>query len=244
MVTQDIEAQIRHLGMVVGDLVHRTGTTLGELSLALGNHEQYVSRALRGVVLFKVELVYEILQAVQAPPEPFFSQLYPFAEHSLEPLRRRRHPAWGELMPPSLERDAFDDEETPRFISPEEETRRVGRRLGELLARRGITQLDASQAIGLGPRALGQALRGASHLYWSHVFAVVDLLGMPMGRLWKEVYGPIPETPLTYLRWQQVLDAAETSLTGKAPAYYHTKGRLTRPRRRAPRRQKNVPAGE
>lgn len=226
--------EILNLGRALGELLHSSGVPLSSLGVELGYHDQYLSRALRGTAPLKVEVVFQILKAVSIRPDEFLEEMYPFGGPAMEAMVRARHPRYREDELMTSLHGAVRRKCTPDDWLPGELALRTGRSLAELLALRGITQQQVSEGIGLGRSALGQALRGSTQLLMGHVFGALAYAKIPIGRLWKEVFGPGPADPLARMRWRRALDTAEEAVSGVAVPLAARRGLLTKPKRAKP----------
>lgn len=94
-------------------------------------------------------------------------------------------------------------------MAPAELTAEAARLLRDLLHRRGLKQNRVSVELGLGPMALGQALRGASSLTCQHLFGILRATRVSPERFFKELAGRPEGGPMAELEWALLLDALE-----------------------------------
>lgn len=224
--TPQVEAQVVELGRELKRLVHGAGIRLEDMSLNLGFHRHYLGRSLRGRLPLKVEAVFRVLGALRQDPHRFFEDLYPFGGPAMAAVLRRPSPGGGRdeglrRLGRELRKARGEESWTPAFLA-----RRSGEVLRGMLRRRGIRQRDASLALGMGPTALGQVLRGYAELHFGHVFGTLGACGAPPGRFVQELFGPRDATLLGKMRWLRALDYAERVVTGMMETYARRRGLL------------------
>lgn len=202
------EAASRALAMALKARLAASRVSARSLSLELGYDPLYLTNVFRGRYRFRVVVLFQVLLAVGDSPFLFLHEEHPFGG-----------PAW-----PALAGKARDGSEGPagsRFLEtlatrlaaeanakgPEGYGPRIGELLRYHLRRAGLSQQAASQALGLGPGALGQVLRGYGQLTFTHVFGVLELLPMRPGRFFLEVFLPTPVNPADRAQEADLLDA-------------------------------------
>ncbi len=178
------------------------------VSTQLGYDPLYLTNVFRGRYRFRVEVLFQVLLAVGDSPFLFLHEEHPFGG-----------PAWAALTgkPPegsegsggSRFLDTLSDRLAAEASAKEPEAYRL--RIGELLRyhlrRAGLSQQEASLALGHGPGALGQVLRGYGQLTLTQVFGVLSLLGMRPGRFFLEVFLPTAINPADRAQEADLLDA-------------------------------------
>jgi transcriptional regulator with XRE-family HTH domain len=227
------------LGQALQLLLREQRTTARAISRELGYHPSYLTRCFHGHRPLRVEVVFAVLEKLGEHPAIFFRSHYPLG---------------GEILPlakgTSLEALDLDGlpplaDITRRFLarrgtfSPQEYRLRMGEWLQrEIRKAPGHSQRSLSRALGLGPTALGQALRGESHLTFSQVFAVLAALGIDPGRLFAALFLPDVESPSERLAREVRLERIETAVR------LGQEGFLKRRQRRAAAKAKPKPPQE
>ncbi len=224
--TPQVEAQVVELGRELKRLVHAAGIRLEDMSLSLGFHRHYLGRSLRGRLPLKVEVAFRVLNALRQDPHRFFEDLYPFGGPAMAAVLRRPSPGGGRdeslrRLGRELRKERGEEGWSPALLA-----KRSGEVLRGMLRRRGIRQRDASLALGMGPTALGQVLRGYAELHFGHVFGTLGVCGAPPGRFVQELFGPRDQTLLGKMRWLRALDYAERVVTGMMETYARRRGLL------------------
>lgn len=209
-------ASVRALGDALQDLLSTHGKTAQACSEALGFHGAFLTRAFRCHRPLRVEVVFRLLASLREPPYEFFDLHYPFAGDRLPegkgpgPLDLPGEPTLAELVRGEYRRT--------RTLTPDEHRDDLAAWLRRAIRRAKATQKEISLRLGLGPYALGLALRGNSQLTFFHVFGVLDALGFDPGRMFFEVFLPRPASPMQGLRRERQLDAAEGIVRGTEQA--------------------------
>ncbi len=221
----EVRAQVVELGHELMQLLHQAGIPLHEMSRRLGRHDQYLSRAFRGVTPLKLEIAFAILKALKVEPDHFFEDLYPFGGEGMAQIRRNPPPGYRPQEALRAQKRRLREERGERW-TPKSLTAKAGRVLRGMLKRRRLRQAEVSRWLGFGPTALGQALRGYSAVSFEHVFGTLAACGAPPGRFVKELFGPPDKTLLGHLRWLRALDHAERLVTGMMSAYAVRRGLL------------------
>lgn len=207
-------------------LLHAAGIPLHQMSDRLGRHEQYLSRAFRGVSPLKLTIVIEILKALQVEPDRFFEDLYPFGGEGMAQVKRHPAPGYRPDEQLRLEKRKLRTARGDLPWTPKGLTVKAGRVLRGMLKRRSLSQREVSRWLGFGETALGQALRGYSALTFEHIFGTLAACGAPPGRFVKELFGPPDKSLLGHLQWLRALDHAERLVTGMMSAYAVRRGLL------------------
>lgn len=185
------------------------GRSISALSEDLGFHSLYLVRALSGARRLRVDLVFQILARLDQVPELFFADVFPLGGAFAE-LRARAAKGRPQERSESSLRIAVRDQARRRgAITPSEHELRAGELLRLVLQRRGATQRAASQALGLGPDALGQVLRGSARLTFLHLFGILRFTGTTPGRFFFELFLPRPPEPEEIHERAALLDVIE-----------------------------------
>lgn len=222
----EVKARVVELGRELMQLLHQAGLPLHEMSRRLGRHDQYLSRAFRGVNPLKLEVAFEILRTLKVEPDRFFEDLYPFGGEGMAQVRRNPLPGYQPDEELRAQKRRIRLKARGEQSAPKSLTTKAGRVLRGMLKRRGLSQREVSRWLGFGPTALGQALRGYSGLSFEHVFGTLAACGAPPGRFVKELFGPPDKTLLGHLRWRRALDHAERLVAGMMTAYAVRRGLL------------------
>lgn len=203
------------VGRQLRELSRQGRVSLAELSRQCGHHSHYFSKVLRGQDALKVRDLVEALEILKTEPADFFSWLYPFGGKGLAKLRkaRGRELVPGRATPEPLRRRLGRSSQDAMLRDPEELTAWMGELLRDLLRRKGVSQLRASLELGLGPRALGNALRGHTDLKLEQVFGALDICGVTPARFFRELFGGRITPPLAAVQWQELLDTIEQGYT-------------------------------
>lgn len=221
------QASVRALGDALQDLLTTHGKTARAASEALGFHGAFLTRAFRGHRPLRVEVVFRLLASLRELPYEFFDLHYPFAGDRLPagqgpgPLDLPGEPTLAELVRGEYRRT--------RTLAPGEHRDDLAAWLRRAIRRAKASQKEISLRLGLGPYALGLALRGNSQLTFFHVFGVLDALGFDAGRMFFEVFLPRPASPLQGLRRERQLDAAEGIVRGTEQALAERRERRRQP---------------
>lgn len=227
----DVEAEVERVGRELAEWVRRTGTPLFELSRDLGRHPNYLSRAFRGRLRLKVWDAFAILREVHGSPRQFFTWLYPFGGPAAAAVESE--PRYQAQADRSLETLLLKQEEKLGHTrrDPADWTARVRALLRDLLRRRKLRQQQASLALGLGPKALGQVLQGQAQLTFEHLFGVLAYAETPPGRFFFELFGAPEGDAFAELRWVRYLDALEIAYPRAVAATAAAKGWVEAPGR-------------
>lgn len=203
--------EVQRVAKQVRELARHSRVSLAELSRQCGHHTHYFSKVLRGQDALKVRDLVEALGILKTEPADFFSWLYPFGGEGLSRLRkaRGRELLSGQAAPEPLRRRLTRSSQDAMLRDPEELTAWMGELLRDLLRRKGISQPRASVELGLGPRALGNALRGHTDLKLEQVFGALEVCGVTPARFFRELFGGRITPPLAAVQWQDLLDTIE-----------------------------------
>lgn len=201
------------MGRQLKGLARQSGVSLAELSRRCGHHSHYFSKVFRGQDSLKVRDLVEALANLKTEPGAFFSWLYPFGGAGLAELRKAkgRELVPGHAAPEPLRRRVAKAGQDAMLRDPEQLTAWMGELLRDFLRRKGLSQPQASERLGLGSRALGHALRGQTDLRLEQVFGVLDLCQVTPARFFREVFGGRITPPLAAMQWQDLLDTIEQS---------------------------------
>ncbi len=207
------------LGRALRRLIRSEGLRLGEFSRKLGFGPDYLGRAFRGRYPLRVELVFEILQRLTVLPFEFFDSVFPFGG----PVTLKAAKTRGVSDLPGEQRWAhyFRDqllEQRPRCVGEHAEHFRQW--LRHAIEDREQTQRRISEALGRGPTALGQALRGNTELTFFHVFGVLHHLEVSPARFFVEAFGREAGNPAERIRRLRTLDYFERVLETTGAKYF------------------------
>jgi transcriptional regulator with XRE-family HTH domain len=214
----EIAEELERIRRALAEAAERSRRSLRALSQEMGQHPAYWTRALAGKRPLRLERALGLLAALTVDAEEFFEVLYPLggpAEAKLvapapDPWERQGLPSLRETMRRAR---ALSGEPEP---TPASLTARAGQILRQMLRRAGLRQRRASEALGLGPGALGQALRGNAALNVEQVLATLQLLGVTPARFFAELFGPADAHVLAGMRWSRFLDRLEGLVAGAA----------------------------
>ncbi len=197
------------LGKELQALIRDHRTSARRLSLALGQHPRFLSRALTGQRPLRMETVFEVLGLLGEHPYGFFRAVYPLAGRILPPLTAEQRAALDPPGLPTLQALVQWQLASEPRLPAAAYRRRVAEALRRAIRRHGRPLRHLSLELGLGPHALGLALRGNSQLTALHVLGVLTLLGADPGRVFFEAFLPEPASPLEHLERDKMLDAYE-----------------------------------
>lgn len=200
------EMQTR-LGLAVRRLVRSEGVLLKKLSVELGFSHDYLGRCLRSRYPLRAILVFRVLRRLTVTPWEFFESVFPFAgTHHLE-LQAKSRFVFLDMANEQTWADWYRNHLLDH--NPREErdmVRYVGHSLRLAIEGVGATQKDVSEWLGLGPHALGLALRDNTELTFLHVFGVLEYLKIPPGRFFAEIFANEPKNAEQRLKQQTTLD--------------------------------------
>lgn len=210
---------LAQLGRALRRLIRTEGLKLGNFSRELGFGADYLGRAFRGRYPLRVELVFKILKRLTVVPFEFFDSVFPFGG----PVTLKAAKTRGVSDLPGEQRWElyFREklfEQRPRTVA--EHAGRFGRWLRHAIEDREQTQKKISESLGMGPTALGQALRGNSELTFFHVFGVLHHLEVSPARFFVEVFGREAASPADRIRRWRTLDYFERVLETTGEKYY------------------------
>ncbi len=200
------------LGKQLQSLIRDHRTSAVRLSLALGQHPKFLTRAFRGHRPLRVETVFQVLGLLGVHPYAFFKVVYPLGGRILPPLTTQQRAALDAPGLPTL-RALVQwqlDSEVP--LPAAAHRRRLAEALRRAIRRHGPSVRGLSLQLGLGPHALGLALRGGTQLTVLHVLGVTGALGIDPGRVFFEAFLPEPGSPLEHLERDQMLASFERLL--------------------------------
>lgn len=201
------EEMLARLGLALRRLVRSEGLLLKDLSIELGFSSDYIGRCFRGRYPLRLALVFPVLQRLTVAPWEFFEAVFPFGgQASLEMQAKGRLPQLD-----LLDEQSWADWYRTRLLdqnprNPKEWAKRFGLALRRAIEDRRRTQREISEWMGLGPHALGLALRGNTELAFFHVFGVLEFLKLPPGRFFTEVFAQEPADAGQRLRLKSTLD--------------------------------------
>lgn len=208
--------EIARLARGLTELLRRAHVPLYVMSGELGHHANYLTRVFTGHLPMKVREVFAILAAVHVDPKDFFDLFFPFGGPAVTELLRRPPPGFE---PDPVLRDTLRQEREARgelVLQPEQWAKKAGSVLREHLRRKRVNLRQASMAAGMGPDALGQALRGYTQITFQHVFAAIEAGGSPPGRFFMDLFGAPDDDLLEGLRWSMYLDEIEKGFEAMA----------------------------
>lgn len=204
-----VKEELEWLGQALMDLAHRAGLPLVVLSRELGHHDNYLTRTFRGRLPLKVVDVFWLLERLSVDSELFFELLWPFGGDEAGYVRRRPPAEYRPDERLAQHRLKLRAERGEDVFTPADWAAKAAVCLRELLRRKRVTQRAASLAAGMGPDALGQALRGNTLLTFQHVFATLEASGSPPGRFFTDLFGAPDGDLLEGLKWSMYLDELE-----------------------------------
>lgn len=202
------------LGEVLQRQIRARGTSAKAVSVALGWHPSFLTRALRGYRPLRVELVFEVLAKLEAVPFEFFLLVFPFGGNPLESLSGGKTSALDDGDVPPLKRTLREAYLKMGRLPPEEYRLRLGELVAREIRRSGFSGAEVSRRLGLGSTALGQALRGKTQLTFFHVLAALRAAQADPGRVLVSLF--LADEPDSIAR--EARDEALASLDLKAPA--------------------------
>ena len=239
----DVAAEGERVSRELAEWARRTGTPLYELSRDLGRHPNYLSRAFCGRLRLKVWDAFALLREIHGSPRQFFAWLYPFGGPAVTAVES--DPRYQEQADRSLEALLLKQEEKLGHTrrDPADWTARVRALLRDLLRRKKLRQHEASLALGLGPKAVGQVLQGQTQLTFEHLFGLLAFAETLPGRFFFELFGAPEGDAFAQLRWVRYLDALETAFPRAVTATAAARGWVETPT--APERKASpTPSGE
>lgn len=182
------------------------GISARQVSHELGQHPAFLSRALSGLRPLRVEIVFELLAKLTVSPFEFFRVVYPFGGNPLPATGAPELEVPGVKSMEELAREVF---RRRGVLSPTEYRLRLGEWLRAEIPQHDLSIREVSRRLGLGPTALGQALRGSSQLTFFHVLGTLRALGAHPGRPFLALFLPDLEDPIARMEREEVLRALE-----------------------------------
>lgn len=215
--------ECERLGRALTKLAHRTGQPLLEVSRALKFHAGYLSRAFRGRSPLRFAVVLRFLSHLGVQPDEYFDALYPFGGPA---VRRARllSPGAAQAQDELRDLERLARDERGEDLTIEALAERAGRLLREMLRRQHVSQQEASRRLGMGPHALGQALRSAEGLCVEHLFGVLAVTEISPARFFQELFGPPEADLLGAISWSAMLDDLEERLGPMMEGYLDRSG--------------------
>lgn len=217
------------LGKALQELLTEHRTSAREVSRALGWHAAFLTRAFNGHRPLRVEVVFDVLAHLREVPYDFFRLHYPFGGS------RAGLYVGGAKSPLDLPglislQEAIREQFRKQGVPTSSEYRlRIGAWLQRELRTRGVSMRSVSQRLGLGPSALGQALRGESQSTFFHVFGALEAIGADPGRMFLAVFLPEPPSPLERLEQEQRLAILEKVVVETEEGFLARRKRLGKP---------------
>jgi transcriptional regulator with XRE-family HTH domain len=203
--------EVERVEAALRDLLRHHGCSLRRASRALGRYRAYLGRTLRGRAPLKVEDVFRLLAFLKVEPYDFFEGSFPLGGEALLRLdragRRSFEPDGRDRLADMLRREAALRGEAPR--SPRRWTERAAKLLRGHLRQAHLSQHEASRRLGLGPKVLGQGLRGETRLTFEHLFGALSVAGVSPGRFFEELFGPGEEEILPGLTYSGLIGQLE-----------------------------------
>jgi transcriptional regulator with XRE-family HTH domain len=163
----------------------------------------------------RIEEAFQLLALLGAEPYEFFEEIFPLGGEARTRLALSTQGDQGQRATSRI-RDLIHREAALRGDpppTPRDFAARAGRLLRDALRRAHISQEEASRRLGLGPTALGQALRRTRRLSFAHLFGVLSLVDHSPGRFFEELFGPGEEEILPGLDWSSLLERLEPLMT-------------------------------
>lgn len=199
------------LGHSLQRLIEEKGWSAREASAALGYNPAYLSRALRGVHPLRVEVVFELIARLGHHPHEVFSQLFPLGGDTVLRLEAvlGDNPADDEAAR-VVRQLAAKQRGAP--LSPREYRLRLAELLAAALRDAEVSQRSVSRSLGRRNGALGEALRGNSHLSFLQVFTVLESARTDPGRVFFELFLRRPDDMLRRLRQARSVQLLEAAL--------------------------------
>ena len=182
------------------------GVSARQLSVELGQHPAFLSRAFAGSRPLRVEVVFELLANLGISPFEFFRVVFPFGGNPLPATGAPELAIPGVQSMEQLAREVFRRRGT---LSPSGYRLRIGEWLLREIPHHAISIREVSRRLGLGPTALGQALHGSNQLTFFHLLGTLRVLQAHPGRLFLSVFLPEPSDPLALAEREEVLRALE-----------------------------------
>lgn len=198
------------LGKALQDYVRAHKTSARAVSVALGFHPLFLTRCFNGHRPLRVELVFQVLEHLNAVPYELFRALYPFGGNKAGLYRGPGKSAFDLPGLMTLEEAIREQFRRLGTRSPAEYRLRLGEWLQREMRRRGATARSISIGLGLGKTSLGQALRGESQLNFSHVFGALEALGADPGRMFLALFLPDLDSPAANLERENLLAYLDT----------------------------------
>lgn len=179
-------------------------TTLRACSRALGKHDRYLDRALRGDI-YRPSYgdTWRLLELLGADPREFFLRTYP-AGGALE--RRLIATQSGDV--PGLDLRLVNREMLRRFPPPRAADVEAGARdrLKAYLRDKEIAQEDAGRRLFDAPDAVPDVLAGRTALLFERVFPLLGLVEVEAWRFFRDLYGPEDVALTPEISWSDLLE--------------------------------------
>lgn len=220
--------------------IRARGTSAAAISLALGQHPAFLSRALNGQRPLRVEVVFAALHQLHILPFEFFWMVFPFGGTPLPASQLKAHSDPSVVEFRELTRRLF---QRRGRLSSDEYRLRIGAWVKEEIARRDRSVRQVSLAMGLGPTALGKALRGESQLTFTQVFRALEAVRTDPGRLFVSLFLPDLEDPFARLEREEVLRYLEAALITGDPAFEVLRKRKARQKQKPKKEPWATPTG-
>lgn len=199
------------LGKALRRLVQSEGLRPAQLSRELGLGGDYLSRAFSGRYHLRLELTLRLLERLNVVAFDFFDSVFPFGGSTVEELAALPTPPEPPGEPPFRTwLRAQHIENRPRAVA--EVVRRAGLLLRQAITDRGLKQKALSEGLGLGPVALGLALRGNTQLTFFHIFGVLAAVDLSPARFFVDLFATDELSPTERLRRRGLLDWQERVL--------------------------------
>lgn len=223
------------LGKNLQALLSEHGTSGREASRALGWHSAFLARSFNGHRPLRVEVVFQVLAHVGVLPYEFFRLHYPFGGSRAGLYVAGAGSSFDIPGLVTLEDAIREQVRREGVLSPSEYRLRMGAWLRREIHAQGDSMRSVSLNLGLGPTALGQALRGESQLTFFHVFGALEAIGSDPGRMFLAVFLPEPATPIERLEQAQRLSILEKVVVQSEEGFLARQKRL---KKRTPRKSK------
>lgn len=197
------------LGKKLQALLTEHGTSGREVSRVLGWHSAFLARAFNGHRPLRVEVVFQVLAHLGGSPYNFFRLHYPFGGSRAGLYVAGAGSSFDLPGLVTLEDAIREQVRREGVLSPSEYRLRMGAWLRREIRGQGASMRSVSLKLGLGPTALGQALRGESQLTFFHVFGALEAIGSDPGRMFLAIFLPEAAAPIERLEQDQRLSILE-----------------------------------
>ncbi len=209
------QAEVLALGRALKAHIRSQGHRMRRVSEAMGRSLELLPRALAGTSPLKLKDVLGIFTVLGEHPLRFFERRYPLGGSVFGPDARARLREVAPDMP------RFDGliavgQRLERAPAVDAAVQAAGLLLRRLIVEQGWQQRRVSQALGLRPDTLGQALRGGMDLEMWHIFGVLAVIEVGAPRFFQDLLAP--GDSLAGATWNEMVRVLERLLSGAGPA--------------------------